>query len=615
VGYDGAKRHHLRSCHRNGERWRIMDFEAPHISPTMTCSIDIADRLVQLANQELQSVKVWIDQLKGPDRTTFLIEVCRVMDLQHVLQNFSKDPRSTLPLQDFDIMVRGWNLALGLLLTRFGGPKGVPLMESTADTRAGATTVLHQLGRSVLLRENAEMIRFGMADGFFDNHRIVIKRSAQLARDHFLDRMEISKLKDLALKEKWPDPMKASIEDSILEDVDSVLEKLVFPWKTTRGVMIGYSAEPEIDNHFLALVAESSVDWRNEAGIHPDVRFGNISGGTLAAIGMLLISFYVKHIRLVEIGKRKIRDANYAMSLTIWKEESELKNSLTEFTGLAQDEVTTALDCFTVRPEDAPYFLQEKTAFIPMRIEISEGYVLAPVSSVFRNPFEGHRKLQEHRLKGLDIAIREPREAWMRSELWHLFLGTRYEIVDRSVVLKRDGNAITDIDAAIFDRTTGELGLFQLKWQDFKTNDIRQQRSKAKNFVDEVDCWAAKTKQWLAEFSSGALAQHLQLKTTRFVSISSIRLFAMGRSASRFQSYGYTQKSEDVAVCNWAQFVRLRYQVGPVQNVLQSLHNRIVAENAYPIEVQRLPHKIIAAGQEILFEDLWNSLPEELTSE
>jgi hypothetical protein len=150
-----------------------------------------------------------------------------------------------------------------------------------------------------------------------------------------------------------------------------------------------------------------------------------------------------------------------------------------------------------------------------------------------------------------------------------------------------------------------------LKWQDFKTNDIRQQRSKAKNFVDEVDSWAAKTKDWLAEFGSGALAQHLQLRSTRVVPISSVRLFAIGRSASRFQNYGYRQQSEDVAVCNWAQFVRLRYQVGPVQNVLESLHSRIVAENAYTIEVQPLPHEITAAGQVILFEDLWNSFPDE----
>ena len=38
---------------------------------------------------------------------------------------------------------------------------------------------------------------------------------------------------------------------------------------------------------------------------------------------------------------------------------------------------------------------------------------------------------------------------------------------------------ITDIDAAVFDVTTGELGLFQLKWQDFSSSDVAKQRSKA----------------------------------------------------------------------------------------------------------------------------------------
>jgi hypothetical protein len=45
--------------------------------------------------------------------------------------------------------------------------------------------------------------------------------------------------------------------------------------------------------------------------------------------------------------------------------------------------------------------------------------------------------------------------------------------------------------------------------------------------------------------------------------------------------------------------------------VLESLHSRIVAENAYPIEVQPLPHEITAAGQVIFFGDLWNSFPDE----
>jgi hypothetical protein len=88
-------------------------------------------------------------------------------------------------------------------------------------------------------------------------------------------------------------------------------------------------------------------------------------------------------------------------------------------------------------------------------------------------------------------------------------------------------------------------------------------------------------------------------------------MFAIGRSSSRFRSYGYVPKCRELAVCAWAQVVRLRYEVGPAANVLQSLHDKIQSESSYPIDRKPMPHKIIAAGQELLFENLWNDYDEE----
>jgi hypothetical protein len=92
----------------------------------------IAERLSLLADQELASVKTWIDTLKFPQHILLLIEACRVMDFQHVVEDFSKKPEHKLPIPDFDIVIRGWNPALGLLLPHAGGSHGVPLAEKHA---------------------------------------------------------------------------------------------------------------------------------------------------------------------------------------------------------------------------------------------------------------------------------------------------------------------------------------------------------------------------------------------------------------------------------------------------------------------------------------------------
>ena len=160
------------------------------------------------------------------------------------------------------------------------------------------------------------MIRFGMADGRTIGDRIVLRMSERVTRDYFLDRLEPEKLKKIEKKAGWSDPQDSQIDKSLLKDVAARMERLVFPWRTGRGTMIGYSAEPELDNHFIAAVTNETIDWRNEAGIHPDAAIEGVRGGTVVAIGLLLVSLYLKHIGFIDVGKRKIPEANYAMSLT-----------------------------------------------------------------------------------------------------------------------------------------------------------------------------------------------------------------------------------------------------------------------------------------------------------
>ena len=562
----------------------------------------IAERLSQLADAEMQSAKEWIDRLEAAHRVLLLIEACRVMDYHHVQQVFSKNIEAKLPVPDFDIVVRGWNPALGQLLPQAGRLNGFPFQESTPETRAIAMTYLHQLGRVTLLRQSADMVRYGIMNGEVADGSIVLTMSERASTDHFLDRLDTSALKEL---DDGPNPFQALIDETAVEDLEARLAALVSPWATDRGTMVAYGAEPDIDRHFLALVTEETVAWMNEAGIHPDVDIAGVSGKNLAAIGLLLTSFYLKHIRFVSVGMKTIRNVNPFMSLTTWKPASDLRTSIAEFTGLSVQDVDKTLNVFTVTSGDHDYFENESTPFVPMLIQISQQYVLSPVSSILRNPFQGVRMLQERCSSRIQAAIQSPRESWMISELCHLFRGSRYRIVDQPSRLNRGRTTVTDIDAAVFDRVTGTLALFQLKWQNFDTNDVRRQRSKAKNFVEQVDAWAEGTRRWIDEFGATALCQALRLGLDGGREVSGILMFAIGRSASRFQSYGYVSESKDVAICVWPQFVRLRYEVGPADDVFRSLHDRMQSEKQRAITTIPLPHELSAAGSRVVFEDLW----------
>jgi hypothetical protein len=203
----------------------------------------------------------------------------------------------------------------------------------------------------------------------------------------------------------------------------------------------------------------------------------------------------------------------------------------------------------------------------------------------------------------------------MRTELYSLFAGNRYRVLERPVILKRRGQSVTDIDAAVFDVTTGELALFQLKWQDFDTHDLKRQRSKAKDFIEQTDRWAKDISSWMDEFGCDALLNALQLRNAQASTPVAPFLFATGRSASRFQSYGYVSQVDNLASSMWKRFIRLRFEIGPASKVFSALHYQLRNELTAPPMKAAIPFEIEIDGQRILFADMWSEFPPEVLEE
>jgi hypothetical protein len=428
---------------------------------------------------------------------------------------------------------------------------------------------------------------------------LLLQMNRRMQPDHLLDQFEFHKLTNLykEIGKKRPFPGQAP------ENINDIISRLIFPWSTSEGTMVGYEADPAIDDYFLRAVMPAIDDWRNDAGIHPSARIGDVTGADIATIAVLLASFRVKHMKFVDVGNQLITDVNTAMSLSIWRTAQQMQESVTTACPIDPGSAARALRLLTAVPEDAQLYQQNPTPYVPLLIEIADDYLLAPVSSVFRNPLHGFRTIQERLDQRAATAFRTPREEWMRTELVHLFQGTRYRTIDRSVELRRNGRLLTDIDAAIFDVTTGELALFQLKWQDFDSSDITKRRSKAKNFVDQVEQWGDRVTSWVESSGTNELMSVLRLK--RHPPVSAIRLFAVGRSASRFRIYGYATTVQNLAVCSWPQLIRLRYEVGPIRYVLSEIQQRIQQESLEPSFLTPVQHDIVVQSRRIVFLDFW----------
>jgi hypothetical protein len=194
----------------------------------------------------------------------------------------------------------------------------------------------------------------------------------------------------------------------------------------------------------------------------------------------------------------------------------------------------------------------------------------------------------------------------MREHLYAMFAGRRYICFPGNLKLRRGGAVLTDIDAAIYDRLTGDVGIFQLKWQDYSTNDVRQLRSKAANLSAELTDWSSKVMSWIAENGVSALDKSLRLKQKRREAVRSVMLFGISRSSVRTHGFGVRTDAPTLAMAVWPQFVRARMEVGPSERSLRDLHACLLKEHAQVPDIRPMPASIPVTGATLHLHDLWN---------
>lgn len=561
-----------------------------------------ADLLEQLAHRELTAVTSFVNSLAGEEPRTLLIEACRCVDYTYVAQHLAANGAGRFSHPDFDILARGASVLLSLLLERMDqSPGGVPLVESTRQRRDAMISVLHAAGRYVVLSGAAKMLQQGMVSARRESQIIELACSERTLLDHFNDQIDHNDLAQAT--QKMHRNALPEIEGMpSANEVREQMRALTFPWVTSRGRMIGYTTTPEIDAFFAQAVIADVMQWRDEAGISPDADLGGFDGALLTNMVLALVSAKLKHIIFVDEGARRHADTNYHMSLTIWKTEQELLDDMLYVTGASEEEVRAALNWIVVGREDAVHYAREHLPGLPILIQLRPGFVLSPVTGVFRNPLHPIRMRMERRVPSLRNAFSKHREVWMREDLYGLFQGNRFHRVDGQMRLRRNGKTVTDIDAALFDVVTGDLALIQLKWQDFSTTNVNSQVSKARNFVAQVEDWGERVTDWIDEVGVDELRRALRIpKTWRS---GHIRLIAVGRSAARLSSYGHAV-SDAVLVLSWAQLVRLRYSIGPGQDFFDMLTRAVVMEKSKPPARIATPHKLPCGEWTVHFKDIW----------
>jgi hypothetical protein len=147
------------------------------------------------------------------------------------------------------------------------------------------------------------------------------------------------------------------------------------------------------------------------------------------------------------------------------------------------------------------------------------------------------------------------REAVFRQDLYALFPDRRFLTSTGRIELRREtGQVRTDIDAAIFDRKTGSLGLFELKSHDpyaRSTAELARQRDN----VHFANRQLSGVLSWLQRHGADALLSRVDHRAARSFRVQKVYPFVLGRYLVHFNDG--PRPDRRAAWGAWPQILRL----------------------------------------------------------
>lgn len=187
------------------------------------------------------------------------------------------------------------------------------------------------------------------------------------------------------------------------------------------------------------------------------------------------------------------------------------------------------------------------------------------------------------------------REGVFRQDLYRLFEDRRFVRSTGPIELKRGGAARTDLDALVFDRETGTLGVFELKAQDpFARSSEERQRQRA-NFL-QANRQVAAILEWVQRHGPDDLLARFDQRAAKRVHAQKVHVFVLGRYLAHVADGSATDQR--AAWTSWPQVLQAvengalnRDQRNPLGTLFARL--RDTAPHAAPADAAR---QTIAVG-------------------
>lgn len=339
--------------------------------------------------------------------------------------------------------------------------------------------------------------------------------------------------------------------EKLIEKFPRIQEKMGQLVEVWHGHFIKYVYEdPEIDDYFEEMAYYLSVAMAGWESFPPHCTFGGIKFHDFVDLAKLNMGISLKHKAFCNELIRKEPGIRAENILTITTDKTELVRSISSCLDRNPKEIEILVDAQTMDLNNFEYHTAESGAPSPPYIKLGANLLLRSSAGCEGDCYTYLARELRRRFKDDYFRAVNEREAAFRNDINRMFKEPHYLKTERGIRIKSFG-IHTDIDAAVYNRISGTMALFQLKWQDLFGRSTRERRSRISNLFEPAKKWVDKMISWVSSNDAKTIMSALGFDTNQ--SITSVKLFVVGRNSVHFTG----ETADDrVAWCTWHQMLQ-----------------------------------------------------------
>ncbi len=276
--------------------------------------------------------------------------------------------------------------------------------------------------------------------------------------------------------------------------------------------------------------------------------------------------------RQIVAGLIELCAAPHGSSLPAVVSQRELAVVLGDLRDVEPAQACIALSALAIDKNNAGWHAETLAGPLPALVRLDGEHLAVLRQGLLTEPlFFLARELRRRDADAYHNASRA-RETVLRADLAALFADARYAGSVAPIVLRtKDRRNRTDIDAALFDRKTGTLAVFELKSQDPFARSAAE-RGRQQEAMRQAGAQMAAVLGWIGREGADAVLARMDAPTAKRFRVHRVLPFVLGRYTA--DGGDGARRDRRVAWSAWPDFVRL-VQQATSGNPLLSVHSAL----------------------------------------